>query len=498
MAKKTETVNKINGLSSLKPEEVNKFNKEVNEARSVQEVDDVLAKATQTSSTNKANQQAQLIKSKNDAKNQVSGLVSLNNQQKELLLKEIDEADSEQKVQTALVKANQAQLVSKKTEVKNEINDLVDLTPEQKTALLKEVEVADSTQKAEAVLEKAKTLVQTNKTSKRLLLQQQANSKKIEANNQVDQLADLSDNDKNKFKEQIANSSSQEDINKVLEQANQLNNQNKAKKEKELVEKKNTSSSEIDALTSLTEQQKTEFKNKINSATSKEDVDTISEQANQANQKAKDDAMKAFNNQRTLTTTYLTDSLNDQKYIDGKTQLQKDIKSIDELVKESSSQNSFKYNEAKEKLENALTNAKKHIEKVNKANETENKLEVTKLQYQASLVHNIKNLLLLITGKNINTRFTTNPTAKLIIKNSKNDIVYFDPIIVNHIENDVFRNTETKIDFEASIKGRKNMEQDVEIDKIILEIDQEYHIVDLKGKTLKFNGTKTDGTVDYK
>ncbi|AJQ45221.1 hypothetical protein JM47_01065 [Ureaplasma diversum] len=499
LAKKTETVNKINGLSSLKPEEVNKFNKEVNEARSIQEVDDVLAKANQTSSTNKANQQAQLIKSKNDAKDQVSGLVSLNNQQKELLLKEIDDADTEQKVQVALVKANQAQLTSKKTEVKNQINDLVDLTPEQKTALLKEVEATDSTQKVEAVLEKAKTLVQTNKTNKRLLLQQQANSKKIEANNQIDQLADLSEDDKNKFKEQIAKSSSQEDINKIIENANQLNNQNKANKEKELTEKKQEANTSLESLVNLSTDQKDQYKNRIDNAKTKDDIERILASGRSADQKAKEEAEAAYTTSKATATLYITGSMNEPKYVDGRTELQSKIKVYEEVLKDATNQNTSKYLEAKTELDNAIIKAMKHVEMVNNASKPENKLTLKTLQYQYwtnNKDSEIKNLQILIEGKNINARFNNDPKSILLIKNSKQNINYFQAAFPKYLKNRVFQNDDTKIDFGADLIGRKSTSGDVEIDKLVLISDKEYHIINLDGKTLKFNGSTTKQTVN--
>ncbi|KEZ24079.1 GA module-containing protein [Ureaplasma diversum] len=90
LAKKTETVSKISGLSYLKADQVDKFNKEVKEAKSTKEVETVLEKATQASSVNKANEQAKLVSSKNNVKNEINGSVGLDDQQKALLLKEVD------------------------------------------------------------------------------------------------------------------------------------------------------------------------------------------------------------------------------------------------------------------------------------------------------------------------------------------------------------------------------------------------------------------------
>lgn len=319
------------------------------------------------------------------------------------------------------------------------------------------------------------------------------------ANNQVDQLSDSSEENKNNFKDQINKASNQDEINKIIEQANELNKQNKATKEKELAEKKNASSSQIDQLTSLTEEEEeeeeeTKFKEQINSATSKDNVDSVLQQATKANQKAKDEASKAFSDIKTEANTYITTSLKDAKYADGKAKLEKEIKEADDIVKEANNQNAIKYREAKEKIALSLADAKKHIQKVDKAQLSENQLTVEKFNLEVGKSKEgdwIKNLNLILKANNAKQRFENNANAKLLLINSKTNEVYYDLSFKEDFKGFLWKNPD-KIDFATNVvKNKQYSNREITIDKIVIENETEYHNVDLGGKKLTFNFVKT-------
>ena len=120
---------------------------------------------------------------------------------------------------------------------------------------------------------------------------------KKEAKISIDNLSKLDSNSKAKYKADIDNAKSKEKINEILKEAKDANDKKEAKDANDKIEKnidksKKDAKSEIDKLTDLSNDEKTNFKNKIDSSTSKESIEAIAKEAKDLNKKKKDKKKK--------------------------------------------------------------------------------------------------------------------------------------------------------------------------------------------------------------
>lgn len=120
---------------------------------------------------------------------------------------------------------------------------------------------------------------------------------KKEAKISIDNLSKLDSNSKAKYKADIDNAESKEKINEILKEAKDANDKKEAKDANDKIEKdidksKKDAKSEIDKLTDLSSDEKTNFKNKIDSSTSKESIEAIAKEAKDLNKKKKDKKKK--------------------------------------------------------------------------------------------------------------------------------------------------------------------------------------------------------------
>lgn len=111
---------------------------------------------------------------------------------------------------------------------------------------------------------------------------------KKEAKISIDNLSKLDSNSKAKYKANIDNAESKEKINEILKEAKDANDKANDKIEKDIDKSKKDAKSEIDKLTDLSIDEKTNFKNKIDSSTSKESIEAIVKEAKDLNKKKKD------------------------------------------------------------------------------------------------------------------------------------------------------------------------------------------------------------------
>lgn len=120
---------------------------------------------------------------------------------------------------------------------------------------------------------------------------------KKEAKISIDNLSKLDSNSKAKYKADIDNAESKEKINEILKEAKDANDKKEAKDANDKIEKdidksKKDAKSEIDKLTDLSSDEKTNFKNKIDSSTSKESIEAIAKEAKDLNKKKKEKKKK--------------------------------------------------------------------------------------------------------------------------------------------------------------------------------------------------------------
>ena len=112
---------------------------------------------------------------------------------------------------------------------------------------------------------------------------------KKEAKISIDNLSKLDSNSKAKYKADIDN--------EILKEAKDANDKKEAKDANDKIEKdidksKKDAKSEIDKLTDLSSDEKTNFKNKIDSSTSKESIEAIAKEAKDLNKKKKEKKKK--------------------------------------------------------------------------------------------------------------------------------------------------------------------------------------------------------------
>lgn len=457
----------------------------------------LIAGFTIKNQNDKLNQNKKLYAAQTEAAKTINDLVNLKREQVDHFNSQIKISKSSQNIESVLNQAKQLDTdnkVNKQKEANDLIKRLSDLESAQIQQFHNQINQSKSIKDIDVLLNQAKLLNLNNKTKKQ---KEEFVAQKNNYKSKLDTLANLTLEQKEQLTKQINRSDSLQELNLIWNNAQKLEQNNSVKKQqlKELLAKKETIKQSLDQLTSLDSEQMKEFKNQVEKTNSSEKLNQILETASKADKKAKETAYNEFTNTKNKVNLYIANSLKDSIYRDGKNELESKIKMIEDTIKNFSNQKAFSYKEAKDKLEEVLANAKKHVELVNTANKDENKLKITrlKLDYYSDKNHNI---LVVIEGKNIDSRFNKNPSAKLLIKNSKKNIEYFNVNFPKYIARGVLVNNDTKIDFGASIGGRANTSGDVEIDKIVLISDKEYHNIDLKGKSLKFNGTTVDKTID--
>lgn len=147
---------------------------------------------------------------------------------------------------------------------------------------------------------------------------------KKEAKISIDNLSKLDSNSKAKYKANIDNAESKEKINEILKEAKDANDKANDKIEKDIDKSKKDAKSEIDRLTDLSSDEKTNFKNKIDSSTSKESIEAIVKEAKDLNKKKKDKKKKKSEKIQRLS--------GDNRYETSVEVSEKNFKSVDTVV----------------------------------------------------------------------------------------------------------------------------------------------------------------------
>ncbi|AJQ45241.1 hypothetical protein JM47_01215 [Ureaplasma diversum] len=337
---------------------------------------------------------------------------------------------------------------------------------------------------------------QNNKNNKDKELQTKQTNSKIAIN----ELSSLSKEEKANFIEQLDKTKTINEIDTILTIAKKLDQDKKTANNQKLTEIQTKKQSILDAISllkNLEQDQIKEYQNQAINTDSLIELDSILQTATNKDQEIKLQAFNDFIKVKIDANQYILNNLNKPIYIDAKNELESKIKDFDQRFEDESNKVANKYNEAKSILENAIFHASRDVKKVDTAQLDENKLEVKELkfQYHKDDKQIVKNLIVTITGKNLDKRFNNDPKAVLLIQNSKQNINYFKVDFPINIERKVLNNTNEQINFGANLDDRKNTKGDVEIDKLVLISDNEYHMIDLKNKSLKFNTDTTDKDV---
>ncbi|WP_038103716.1 GA module-containing protein, partial [Ureaplasma diversum] len=357
LAKKTETITKINQLPELKNEQITKYTNDVNNAKTINQVDQVLTDAIGSNNANKTTKpENTLLDKKQTIKNEVDALVDLNNQQKQIFKNLIDQADSKQKVDSILNDAKKQEQTNKaleelkkaKSQVIEQINALTNLTNEQKTNFKIQINQAKTIDMAQLLLKEANQLNETNKQTQ-IQKTEELKNKKNQTTNTINQLTDLTPDQKTNYINQINSANSIESIDLILENANKQNEDNKTKQLNN-----NGSSNGDQNIQSQNHTSQGQNNNKpILNSKSPNDQDLEKQKLDQE----KKEVLNRYNDFVKTIEDYIKNELSDQKYNELKTDLEKVIAETQPIASNSST--------TKEQLEEAigkLTTIKKDVE----------------------------------------------------------------------------------------------------------------------------------------
>lgn len=357
LAKKTETITKINQLPELKNEQITKYTNDVNNAKTINQVDKVLANAIASNNANKTTKVANsLLDKKQTIKNEVDALVDLTNQQKQIFKKLIDQADSKQKVDSILNDAKNQQQSNKaleelkkaKSQVIEQINALTNLTNEQKTNFKIQINQAKTIDMAQSLLKEANQLNETNKQTQ-IQKTEELKNKKNQATNTINQLSDLTSDQKTDYINQINTANSIQSIDLVLKNANKQNEDNRTKQLNNSVSSNGDQNTQSQNNTSQGQNNNKPILN--NESPNDQDLEK------QKLEQERKEILNRYNDFVKTIEDYIEKELSDQKYNELKTNLEKVIAETQPIVSNSST--------TKEQLEQAiekLTTVKKDVE----------------------------------------------------------------------------------------------------------------------------------------
>ena len=272
--KGNETIDKLTFLS---PKEKEVFKKELEGKTSQEDINSVVNKAI---SRNSANEKG-IAEKKLEVKKGIDALTYLTNAEKEELRKKVDDqgiADPENAdgsegkaldhtkslLDKILTDATATNLAKAKEKAKEQIEKIKDsLTPEKVEEFKNKIDNAGSVSKIEEILKEAETLKAKNEADK---AKAEADKLKEEYKKKIDQIPGLSEEDKTNYKKQIDDATSQDQLDRILKDAEE-----KVSREQARTDAKDI----IDGLTHLNNAQKTELKEQVAAAGDKAELDRI-------------------------------------------------------------------------------------------------------------------------------------------------------------------------------------------------------------------------------
>nr|WP_188114770.1 DUF1542 domain-containing protein [Streptococcus sp. k-628] len=272
--KGNETIDKLTFLS---PKEKEVFKKELEGKTSQEDINSVVNTAISRNSKNEKG----IAEKKLEVKKGIDALTYLTNAEKEELRKKVDDqgiADPENAdgsegkaldhtkslLDKILTDATATNLAKAKEKAKEQIEKIKDsLTPEKVEEFKNKIESADSVSKIEEILKEAETLKAKNEADKE---KAEADKLKEDYKKKIDQIPGLSEEDKTNYKKQIDDATSQDQLDRILKDAEEKVSREQARTDAEDI---------IDGLTHLNNAQKMELKEQVVAAGDKAELDRI-------------------------------------------------------------------------------------------------------------------------------------------------------------------------------------------------------------------------------
>ncbi|HAO6466322.1 TPA: hypothetical protein IQC34_002723, partial [Listeria monocytogenes] len=337
-------------LTNLSPIEKSNFIVKISEANSLEDIhtvkDDILAQ-------DEKNQLAkELVLIKKSASNVIDSLNNLKVTEKEHFKNQIDTANSAEEVdqinQTATKQndfnkeaASMGVLTVAKESAKISIELLDDLNATEKATFEERVNQARLNEEILQILNEANAQDLENRELKNLP------NLKRHITNVINALGNLSDDEKLEFITQVGQANLPSEVKNIETAANDKDKVNKAKHD--LESEKNEAEQVVNVLASLSDSEKQEFINQINSAKTSERISEIQQQATEQNgiQKEAKDLLNAKNDAKnTINTTLVAlTAVEKQDFINQINQIKviKDIKPIlDAAQKQNETQKEIK------------------------------------------------------------------------------------------------------------------------------------------------------------
>ncbi|WP_283678299.1 DUF5776 domain-containing protein [Lentilactobacillus sp. Marseille-Q4993] len=384
---KSDSQSQIDRMDSLTQEQKEYYKKLIENSTTTEEINRIINEATTQNKINESKNDStntqKLNDAKNSAKNSVSDMSDLTDQQKKDYQNRIDNAKSAEEVQQIIDEArtqnavNNAKNNSTSSEAfknaqdtaTNVVNGLDSLTKEQRDEYNKRIADAKSADEISNIVKDAVNQNAINKSTNNTSSTEYLNNAKSTANNVVDTLSNLSSSEKSDYKNRINNAKTAEEVQSIINEAKTTDALNALKKEnteETLNNAKNTAKNSVDDMNYLTDQQKKDYKDRLDKATNASDIENIMKEANQTNNSVKNeltntktDAKKTVNNLSDLTTEQKNDFNSRIDNAKSKEEVQSIIdqaQAQNAINKAKNDQTSTTLTEAKNSAKNAVNN----------------------------------------------------------------------------------------------------------------------------------------------
>ena len=260
---KDDAIREVKNLTNI-DELKEAFIQEINEAKDKNSVNEIL---------NRAKKQSQelttLIAEKDKTAEKIKGLENLNEEERSGFLAELETVTSLDRLKNLCLKANKKdanKLLNSKS--------LEDLTEDERKAAEKKIEEAETEEAIKTIIEEAKGQATINKEAAKSLEDAKKAAIKLIG---ADKMPELSSEERKGLEDRIEKATSPEEVKKIQAEASSINSSRE--KEKNLYKTKDKAEKELDNLSDLSVRDLQIFKDKISKAGSQEEVERILEEA---------------------------------------------------------------------------------------------------------------------------------------------------------------------------------------------------------------------------
>ncbi|WP_278926701.1 hypothetical protein [Staphylococcus auricularis] len=259
---KQQGIGEIDGLSHLTQEEQDTFNQQINDAKDKKAVDDAVASAKAKDASNLLDEQ------KEAGTKEVNGLKDLTDTEKETFNKRVQDATTKEEIDKAIADAKAKDIENKdlseaKAHGNSELDQLEHLSKEEKAKFKEQINQAKTSEEIADIVKAAHRQDDSN-----LLDNQKAAGK-----DNVDNLKHLTQGEKDKYKHNIDDAKTKEEIDSIINKAK--DEDSKHQTEESLTKAKETGKDNVDNLKHLTQDEKDKYKHDIDNAKTKEEIDSI-------------------------------------------------------------------------------------------------------------------------------------------------------------------------------------------------------------------------------